>query len=77
MSVCLLLVCNFALCNFYQEHVTAITSVPIQMTTTHLTFFSPDDVVIQDVALDLPTNVVEGSARASFSVVGKYKINKT
>ncbi|NWX18237.1 OVOS protein, partial [Aegotheles bennettii] len=28
------------------------------------------DVVIQDVALDLPTNVVEGSARASFSVVG-------
>uniref|UniRef100_A0A8C3PTL8 OVOS protein n=1 Tax=Calidris pygmaea TaxID=425635 RepID=A0A8C3PTL8_9CHAR len=29
-----------------------------------------DDVVIQDVALDLPTNVVEGSARASFSVVG-------
>ncbi|NXC13935.1 OVOS protein, partial [Corythaeola cristata] len=29
-----------------------------------------DDVVVQDVALDLPTNVVEGSARASFSVVG-------
>ncbi|NXG75110.1 OVOS protein, partial [Baryphthengus martii] len=29
-----------------------------------------DDVVIQDVALDLPTNVVEGSTRASFSVVG-------
>ncbi|NXW60107.1 OVOS protein, partial [Eurystomus gularis] len=29
-----------------------------------------DDVIIQDVALDLPTNVVEGSARASFSVVG-------
>ncbi|XP_074008218.1 LOW QUALITY PROTEIN: ovostatin-like [Numenius arquata] len=29
-----------------------------------------DDVVIQDVALDQPTNVVEGSARASFSVVG-------
>ncbi|KFQ34298.1 Ovostatin, partial [Mesitornis unicolor] len=29
-----------------------------------------DDVVIQDIALDLPTNVVEGSARASFSVVG-------
>ncbi|NXI47851.1 OVOS protein, partial [Galbula dea] len=29
-----------------------------------------DDVVTQDVALDLPTNVVEGSARASFSVVG-------
>ncbi|KFP12739.1 Ovostatin, partial [Egretta garzetta] len=29
-----------------------------------------DDAVIQDVALDLPTNVVEGSARASFSVVG-------
>ncbi|XP_075019380.1 ovostatin-like [Calonectris borealis] len=29
-----------------------------------------DDVVIQDVALDLPTNVVEGSAQASFSVVG-------
>ncbi|XP_063179359.1 ovostatin-like [Chroicocephalus ridibundus] len=29
-----------------------------------------DDVVFQDVALDLPTNVVEGSARASFSVVG-------
>ncbi|XP_040450916.1 ovostatin-like [Falco naumanni] len=27
-------------------------------------------VVIQDVALDLPTNVVKGSARASFSVVG-------
>ncbi|NXF32862.1 OVOS protein, partial [Nyctibius bracteatus] len=29
-----------------------------------------DDVVIQDFALDLPTNVVEESARASFSVVG-------
>ncbi|XP_009876992.1 PREDICTED: ovostatin-like, partial [Apaloderma vittatum] len=29
-----------------------------------------DDVAIQDVALDLPTNVVKGSARASFSVVG-------
>ncbi|KAM6420957.1 LOW QUALITY PROTEIN: ovostatin-like [Pluvialis apricaria] len=29
-----------------------------------------DDVVVQDVALDLPRNVVEGSARASFSVVG-------
>ncbi|KFV15608.1 Ovostatin, partial [Tauraco erythrolophus] len=29
-----------------------------------------DDVVVQDVALDLPANVVEGSARASFSVVG-------
>ncbi|XP_009975057.3 ovostatin-like [Tyto alba] len=29
-----------------------------------------DDVVIQDVTLDLPTNVVEGSARSSFSVVG-------
>ncbi|NXI50424.1 OVOS protein, partial [Chloroceryle aenea] len=29
-----------------------------------------DDVVSQDVALDLPTNAVEGSARASFSVVG-------
>ncbi|NXE27914.1 OVOS protein, partial [Ardeotis kori] len=29
-----------------------------------------DDLVTQDVALDLPTNVVEGSARASFSVVG-------
>ncbi|NXX73862.1 OVOS protein, partial [Urocolius indicus] len=29
-----------------------------------------DDVVIQGVVLDLPTNVVEGSARASFSVVG-------
>ncbi|KFZ63747.1 Ovostatin, partial [Podiceps cristatus] len=29
-----------------------------------------DDVVIQDFALDLPTNAVEGSARASFSVVG-------
>ncbi|KAM4672096.1 LOW QUALITY PROTEIN: ovostatin-like [Amazona ochrocephala] len=29
-----------------------------------------DDVVIQDVPLSLPTNVVEGSARASFSVVG-------
>ncbi|NXU73929.1 OVOS protein, partial [Oreotrochilus melanogaster] len=29
-----------------------------------------DDVVIQDVALDLPPNVVKGSARASFSVVG-------
>ncbi|XP_009940227.2 ovostatin [Opisthocomus hoazin] len=29
-----------------------------------------DDVVTQDVALDLPTNVVEASARASFSVVG-------
>ncbi|NWU49126.1 OVOS protein, partial [Dromas ardeola] len=29
-----------------------------------------DDVFIQDVGLDLPTNVVEGSARASFSVVG-------
>lgn len=40
-------------------------------------FFSTDDVVIQDVPLSLPTNVVEGSARASFSVVGKYMINKT
>ncbi|NWI86207.1 OVOS protein, partial [Pitta sordida] len=29
-----------------------------------------DDVVIQDIALDLPTNILEGSARASFSVVG-------
>ncbi|XP_054238714.1 ovostatin-like [Indicator indicator] len=29
-----------------------------------------DDAVIQDVTLDLPTNVVEGSARASFSVAG-------
>ncbi|NXG09943.1 OVOS protein, partial [Sakesphorus luctuosus] len=29
-----------------------------------------DDVVIQDIVLDLPTNVLEGSARASFSVVG-------
>ncbi|NWS77569.1 OVOS protein, partial [Crotophaga sulcirostris] len=29
-----------------------------------------DDVVIQGVALDPPTKVVEGSARASFSVVG-------
>nr|XP_009917431.1 PREDICTED: ovostatin-like [Haliaeetus albicilla] len=29
-----------------------------------------DDVISQDVALDLPTIVVEGSARASFSVVG-------
>ncbi|NXW49381.1 OVOS protein, partial [Nyctiprogne leucopyga] len=29
-----------------------------------------DDAVIQDVALDLPTNVVEGSPRASFFVVG-------
>lgn len=69
--------CNFALCNFYQEHFTAITSVPIQMTATHLIFFSTDDVISRDVALDLPTIVVEGSARASFSVVGKYIINKT
>jgi len=78
LSFCLLLslVCNFALCSFYQEHFTAITIVPIQMTSTHLIFFSTDDVVTQDVALDLPTNVVEASARASFSVVGKYKINK-
>ncbi|XP_008945042.1 PREDICTED: ovostatin-like, partial [Merops nubicus] len=29
-----------------------------------------DDIVIQDVGLDLPANVVEGSARASFSVIG-------
>ncbi|NXC73889.1 OVOS protein, partial [Anhinga anhinga] len=29
-----------------------------------------DDMVNQDVPLDLPTNVVEGSARSSFSVVG-------
>ncbi|NXG14494.1 OVOS protein, partial [Grallaria varia] len=29
-----------------------------------------DDVVVQDIVLDLPTNVLEGSARASFSVVG-------
>ncbi|XP_074681846.1 ovostatin-like [Strix aluco] len=29
-----------------------------------------DDVSIQEVALDVPTNVVERSARASFSVVG-------
>ncbi|NWR45528.1 OVOS protein, partial [Regulus satrapa] len=29
-----------------------------------------DDVVIQDIDLELPTNVLEGSARASFSVVG-------
>lgn len=42
-----------------------------------LIFFSTDDVIIQDVSLDLPTNVVEGSARASFSVVGKYITNKT
>ncbi|XP_074966839.1 ovostatin-like [Phalacrocorax aristotelis] len=31
-----------------------------------------DDVVIQDVPLDLPTNVVEGSTRASFSAVGDF-----
>lgn len=73
VSFCLLLslVCSFALCNF-----AATTDVPTQMTTTHLIFFSTDDVVFQDVALDLPTNVVEGSARASFSVVGKYVIIK-
>lgn len=78
VSFCLLpsLVCSFAVHNFYHEHFTAITNVPIQMTTMHLIFFSTDDVVIQDVALDIPTNVVEGSARASFSVVGKYIINK-
>uniref|UniRef100_A0A803VZV3 Alpha-2-macroglobulin n=1 Tax=Ficedula albicollis TaxID=59894 RepID=A0A803VZV3_FICAL len=29
-----------------------------------------DDVVVQDIAVELPTNVLEGSARASFSVVG-------
>eukprot|EP00076_Gallus_gallus_P006051 NP_990557.2 ovostatin precursor [Gallus gallus] len=29
-----------------------------------------DDVISQDVAIDLPTNVVEGSPRPSFSVVG-------
>ncbi|KFP86852.1 Ovostatin, partial [Acanthisitta chloris] len=29
-----------------------------------------DDVVVQDIALDLPTNVLEGSVRASFSVAG-------
>ncbi|NWH63128.1 OVOS protein, partial [Geococcyx californianus] len=29
-----------------------------------------DDVITQDISLDPPTNVVEGSARASFSVVG-------
>ncbi|NWV38179.1 OVOS protein, partial [Grantiella picta] len=29
-----------------------------------------DDIVIQDIALELPTNVLEGSARAFFSVVG-------
>ncbi|NXP49587.1 OVOS protein, partial [Heliornis fulica] len=29
-----------------------------------------DDVAIQDVVVDLPANVVEGSARASFSVIG-------
>ncbi|NXK40948.1 OVOS protein, partial [Piprites chloris] len=29
-----------------------------------------DDVIIQEIDLDLPTNVLEGSARASFSVVG-------
>ncbi|NXU52225.1 OVOS protein, partial [Turnix velox] len=29
-----------------------------------------DDEVLQDVVLDLPTNAVEGSSRASFSVVG-------
>ncbi|NXU42737.1 OVOS protein, partial [Drymodes brunneopygia] len=29
-----------------------------------------DDVIFQDIALELPTNVLEGSARASFSVVG-------
>uniref|UniRef100_A0A8B9MGQ4 Alpha-macroglobulin receptor-binding domain-containing protein n=1 Tax=Accipiter nisus TaxID=211598 RepID=A0A8B9MGQ4_9AVES len=40
------------------------------MTATHLIFFSTDDVISRDVALDLPTIVVEGSARASFSVVG-------
>lgn len=39
-------------------------------------FFSTDDVITQDIALELPTNVLEGSARASFSVVGKYVINK-
>lgn len=43
----------------------------------YLILFFTDDVTTQGVALDLPTNVVEGSARASFSVVGKYKINKT
>uniref|UniRef100_A0A8B9TFL9 Alpha-macroglobulin receptor-binding domain-containing protein n=1 Tax=Anas platyrhynchos TaxID=8839 RepID=A0A8B9TFL9_ANAPL len=36
----------------------------------YLILFFTDDVTTQGVALDLPTNVVEGSARASFSVVG-------
>uniref|UniRef100_A0A8B9TF79 Alpha-macroglobulin receptor-binding domain-containing protein n=1 Tax=Anas platyrhynchos TaxID=8839 RepID=A0A8B9TF79_ANAPL len=41
-----------------------------QVTTMYLILFFTDDVTTQGVALDLPTNVVEGSARASFSVVG-------
>ncbi|NXT53834.1 OVOS protein, partial [Pluvianellus socialis] len=38
--------------------------------TQNFLICTKDDVVIQDVTLDIPTNVVEGSARASFSVVG-------
>ncbi|NXO02976.1 OVOS protein, partial [Rhinopomastus cyanomelas] len=40
-----------------------------EKTQTYL-ICTKDNEFIQDVTLDLPTNVVEGSARASFSVVG-------
>ncbi|NXH14273.1 OVOS protein, partial [Bucco capensis] len=43
--------------------------IPREKTQTSL-ICTKDDVVTQDVALDLPTNTVEGSARASLSVVG-------
>uniref|UniRef100_A0A8C0U3V7 Ovostatin-like n=1 Tax=Cyanistes caeruleus TaxID=156563 RepID=A0A8C0U3V7_CYACU len=46
---------------------TQIRTLLVEVLLTALTVC---DVVIQDIALELPTNVLEGSARASFSVVG-------
>ncbi|XP_067145538.1 ovostatin-like [Apteryx mantelli] len=53
-----------------EKHFAAMINVPIQMTKISSIFFSTDDMVSHGVALDLPTNVVKGSASASFSVVG-------
>ncbi|NXY44020.1 OVOS protein, partial [Ceuthmochares aereus] len=42
----------------------------IREKTQNALICTKDNVVTQDIALEPPTNVVEGSARASFSVVG-------
>lgn len=71
-TLLLCLVWNFLLCNLTRS----ISMLQLIFLYQWQIFFSTDDVIIQDIALELPTNVLEGSARASFSVVGKYIINK-